>query len=69
MPKDNGTTDENNNMIEEGIDNTRDAVDDAIDRVTPTGMQSEEQFTVDDTMPCVSEYSQYSDKLCGFGSL
>ena len=67
MPKDDGTTDKNDNMVEEGIDNARDAVDDAIDRVTPTGMQSEEQFTVDDTMPCVSEYSQYSDKLCGFG--
>jgi len=42
-------------------------VDDAIDKVTPTGLQSENHFTVDDVMPCVSDYSQYSQKLCGFG--
>lgn len=42
-------------------------VDDAIDKATPTGLQSETHFTVNDVMPCVSDYSQYSQKLCGFG--
>lgn len=42
-------------------------VDDTIDRITPTGLRSEDSFTVEDVMPCVSDYSQYSQKLCGFG--
>lgn len=34
---------------------------------SPTGSITNSEFLVEDYMPCVSEYSQYSDKCYGFG--
>lgn len=65
MAKDNTNTD--NGTVEDNMQTPGEVVDDTIDKVTPTGSLSEETFTVDDVMPCVSDYSQYSEKLCGFG--
>ena len=64
-----GNTGTQNDMTNDstGTETPGRMVDDAIDKITPTGSPSGEIFTVDDTMPCVSDYSQYSDKLCGFG--
>ena len=64
MSDNGGNTGTNDNM---NTENPERMVEDAIDKVTPTGSQSGEFFTVEDVMPCVSDYSGYSTKLCGFG--